>query len=73
MGREVTPGKAAKEAFGPYIGCIVAAAIYAWPFVVFHGTARLAVGIPWLVVSIGITVLILIGNARARNSPKRQP
>ena len=73
MSRKVTPGEAAKGAFGPYIAWIIAAAIYAWPFGVFHGTTRLAVGIPWLVLSVGVTVLILIGNARARSRPKRQP
>jgi hypothetical protein len=53
------PVKVAKSAFGPYVGWFVVVLVYGWPFAVFHGTARLAVGIPWLVMTIIITVAML--------------
>ncbi len=64
------PGRVAKDAFGPYIGWIALVAGFGWPFFVFHGAARLAVGIPWLIIA-AITLAVIIGSRRA--APSRQP
>jgi hypothetical protein len=55
------PVGVAKSAFGPYVGWFVIVLVYGWPFAVFHGTARLAVVIPWLVVTILITMAVIGG------------
>jgi hypothetical protein len=62
---------AAKGLFGPWLGCIAAAAIYGWPFAVFHGAARLAVGIPWLVIALAVTALILAGR-QSQGKPRQE-
>lgn len=58
------PVKVAKSAFGPYFGFFALVLVYGWPFGVFHGTTRLAVGIPWLIITIAITLVIIVGNRK---------
>jgi Short C-terminal domain len=58
------PVEFAKSGLGPYVAWIAMAAVYAWPFAAFHGAVRLAVGIPWLIITIAITMLIMVGNRK---------
>lgn len=52
------------DALGPYVAYIGLAMLYGWPFIL-PGAWRWAVGVPWLVLSVGLTVLTLAGRARA--------
>jgi hypothetical protein len=66
------PVESAKSAFGPYLAWFALIAVYGWPFGVFHGSARLAVGIPWLIITILITLAVMIGNRKkAAETPNK--
>lgn len=52
------------------LACLLIGVVYFWPFAVLHGTAAVAVGVPWLIATIGMT-LAAAGRAQAVRS--RQP
>lgn len=69
MSRHPGPGEILKEGFGPYLAWIAIAAVYAWPFGVFHGVTRWVVDGIWLALSLTVTAIILAGKRRGARKP----
>jgi hypothetical protein len=67
------PAKVAKSALGPYLAWFAIVLVYGWPFAVFHGTARLAVGIPWLIITICITLVVIGNRKKTPRAPAKIP
>ena len=44
-----------KSGCGPYFGFALIAAIYLWPFAVFHGVVMWVVGLLWLSFALAVT------------------
>lgn len=54
------------------VGISILIAALFWPFIYLHGTAKWAVGIPWLLLITVVGVLIAVGSAKQRQERQQQ-